>query len=186
MKNIEWSKDQKIAVGIIGIILLLIIIVVVLNNKEETPSPVQQPKTQVVKRVDRCKTTETSISYSVLEEKDRKSDVPSISIHECYILIDKIAPTIIELTNLATVLGTGVDNIEFEIFDSKEAYVINKRYQEILKRNGKDSEISKSEWAIWDNHYLARYLKANTTRRNNYFWTISDIYSGQENVLINN
>lgn len=152
-------------------------------NVSEKQIPTTSP---VVVRTERCKAVETPISYSVLEERDRESDVKGIPIHECYILLDKVAPSIAELTSLATALGKDVENIEFEIFDARAAYTVNKRYKEILARNGKDSEISKSDWVIWDVHYLARYLKANTHRRNNYFWTISDIYSEQKNVQINN
>ena len=80
--------------------------------------------------------------------------IKGIPIHECYILLDKVAPSIAELTSLAAALGKDVENIEFEIFDA-QAYTVNKRYKEILARNGKDSEISKSDWVIWDVHYLA-------------------------------
>ena len=169
------KSRKKLWLWVLGIFILVIIIGS--GNKD--------PKVST-ERTQRCVAMETPIPYSVLEERDRESDVAGKQIHECYIVIEKVAPTLSDLTNLATALGKGAENIEYKIYDTNEAYMIGKRFREITARNGSESEISDAGWAIWDEHYLAVYLKANKHVRNNRLSPVSDIYAGQEDVTINN
>ncbi len=158
-----------------AIILFGVIAVVVLSSFDDTEKKYSREST--------CKTTQTSITYSVLEEKYRNSDVPGKQIYECYIVIDKTAPTLDELKDFASVLGKGVNDVEFFIFDTKQAYEIDKNRRELKLREGyTESMISDSDWNVWDLHYLACYLKANVSINHNKLTPISDIYPAVNGV----
>ncbi len=152
-----------------AIVLFGVVVVVVLSSSGDTKEKYVREST--------CKTTQSTITYNVLEEKDRNSDVAGKQIHECYIVVNKTTPTLGELTDFASVLGTGINNVEFFIFDSNQAYEIDKNRRELgVKENYSESMIPDTDWAVWDVHYLARYLKSNVSLNHNTLTPISNIY----------
>lgn len=135
-----------------------------------------------------CVVPNTPIKYSLINEKDRASDVKGIYIRECYILLEQQAPSTEKMIELATVLGNNNQNIEFRIFDDKQAYEIYfVKYQDVLNSGGKDTDISKRNWDIVDKHWLALYLKAKTVLNTNTLTLLSDNYESKgEDIQINN
>lgn len=165
----KWYKKWWV------IILFGVVAVVVLSSSGDTKEKYVREST--------CKTTQSLITYNVLEEKDRNSDVAGKLIHECYIVINKTAPTLSELTDLASALGREVNNVEFFIFDSNQAYEIDKNRRELsFRENYSESVIPDTDWAVWDVHYLARYLKSNVSLSHNKLTPISDIYPAVDGV----
>ncbi|MCX6739568.1 MAG: hypothetical protein NT098_06010 [Candidatus Parcubacteria bacterium] len=186
-QNKEKPFYQKWWVLVIGVFLIFWVIGTVdFGGGYQRPpdSPFVAQKTTA--RAEKCIAPSTNIAYSVLEEKDRQSDVKGILIHQCTILLGKVAPSIEEITNLATILGAGTENVEFRIFDTNEAYAIEKNFNAITDRGGSQDEISKSDWKIYDNHFLGIYLKANTQLQHNRLTLVSDIYPTKGDIQITN
>lgn len=142
------------------------------ENKQLLASSTQTNNNPVSKTAG-CIVPDPSISYSLLNESSRQSDVKSISIKECYILLTKKSATIVELTKLATELGKNNENIEFQIFDDSQAYQLYKKY--IITH--KEDDASDKDWKFLYDHYLAWYLKANTQLKNNYLQPVGNAYS---------
>ena len=115
---------------------------------------------------------QTSISYSISRQVSRESDVRGIPIKECYIILEKLAPSIAELTQFANEVGRDKKNIEFFIYDDPRAYEIDITWNAAAQ----DSDIPKKDREFDNIHYLANYLKANTYLTNNSLQPVSDIY----------
>lgn len=141
------------------------------NKKIQKSSTTKPTVTSTVKPIGKP-TPNPVIGYSLLGESTRQSDVKNIFIKERYILLEKKAPTIEELTKLATVLGKNNENIEFIIFDDAKAYQLYKKY--IIPH--KEEEASDADWEFLYDHFLAWYLKANTYSRSNYLQPVGNIY----------
>lgn len=146
-----------------------------------TNSKITQTETQKIANTNvGCSVSNPTISYSLLEESTRPSDVQSITIKECYILLNKKAPAIAELVQLATVLGKNNKNIEFKFFDDPKSYRLYKKYV----TTHKEEAASEGDWKFLYDHFLAWYLKASTNLNNNYMQPVGNMYSvkGQTSI----
>ncbi len=180
-KKINISKKVKIWFVIIA--FTLIALVSQITNKGSSSNqaaPLAQNQTKVVAGSVGCVVAKPAISYSVLAESARQSDLATITIKECYILLAKKAPTISELTQLSASLGTDNQNIEFTIFDDAKAYNLYQKY--IISH--KEMDASDQDWKFLYDHFLATYLKANTNLNNNYLQPVGNAYyiKGQTSI----
>src|SRR3990167_557720 len=168
---------KKIFIGS-TLLIFIIILAIIFDGRSSVEEPNISSKNPPV--YDGCVVTKTPIEYKIINKKVRESDVKNKFIQECYILIKKIAPTVSELEQFAISLGKNNNNIEFRIFDNKQAYQL----YELYVATNREEEAPQKDWDFLWTHYLASYLKANTSRRNNYLQPLSDIYrtEGQTSI----
>lgn len=170
----NWFVRHKFVSGI----LLLLAVLLIFGQTAKFTSKTPSDSSPVISNVG-CITLNPTIGYSLLGENVRQSDVKTIFIKECYILLEKKAPTITELTQLATALGKNNENIEFRIFDDQRAHTLYEKY--IVPH--RENDASEEEWKFLYDHFLAWYLKANTRLRNNYLQPVGNAYyMGQTSI----
>ena len=174
----------RIGCGMFIVLPILIIIAIIIfisifsggnKNAQQAESPTPSNLVNVG-----CSVPGTAISFTVTSEKSRESDVQSIPIKECYILLSKKSPTIADLTKLAGELGKNNQNIEFFIFDDGRAYNLYEKYV----ATHKEESASDADWKFLYDHFLATYLKAHTNITNNYLQPVGNQYysKGQTSI----
>lgn len=171
----NWFIKHKFVSGI----LILLVIGFIVDQVDRSTTKTPLGNNSITNSIG-CIVPNPTINYSLLLEGARQSDVKNIFIKECYILLEKKAPTVAELTQLATVLGKNNENIEFKIFDDARAYTLYEKYVATHTEN----DASDQDWKFLYDHFLAWYLKANTQLRNNYLQPVSNIYytDGQASI----